>query len=207
MQRRTLAGLVGAGAVGLLAATILIDGGEPDAAPATTHAIAAGETAGRSEAQPGEPARPGEEAPPITRFVDLPSEHRPDSIQSALEGAEGWLAETWPDVPGAWLGTECSVPPCLIGLRFEPMEAGQDGEIATAWREELTRRLGWRPYGVLSVDDGSGVQYAWMFGVPEELQTVEQAERQQALVGSAAERFDSLMGRLGIDPSERNPGE
>lgn len=197
MERRNILLAGGAcGALALVAALIGARGGDLEQLEAAP--VVAGEV--RPTQAPA--ARNGRGVLAAPAFEALPDEHQPDAIDGAMADVEGWFDEAWPEARGAWLGTDCSDPPCLIGVRFEPPEPARYGEIATAWREELERRLGWRPYGVLTAEDGDGVQHVWMFGMPEELLGIEHADRQQALVESAGQRFSRLVERAGIDPAD-----
>ena len=198
MRPKTTASLaLAGGTAGLLLLFASTRGDEPEHTPENAVTSSRHDAPARPPAAPRRGERGGRAS-----FEELTSSHQPDAIRTALGGVDDWLTETWPEANGAWLGTDCSAPPCLIGVRFEPPEPDLHGAIATSWRDELEARLGWRPWGVLTADDGGGVQYAWMFGMPDELLGGDAIDQRLALVASAGERFDRLMEREGIDPAD-----
>jgi hypothetical protein len=203
LSRNATIALLGLAAFAAVAAALLLRS-DDDAGELGRGTDASVEPAGPQN--PPSPAAPRatEGATPsgeAIEFADLPSEHRPDTIRARMEGADAWLDDAFPGVRGAYVGVDCSAPPCLLGLRFEPGDLGEpgaDGKIAISWREELTERLGWQPWGVLTVDD-AGVQHVWMYGLPDSLETPEGAADKALMVSSAAERFETRMARIGVE--------
>jgi hypothetical protein len=133
-------------------------------------------------------------AVPNTRSVT----HQPHATDAELDDFGAWLTSTFPRAEPAFLGVDCTAPPCLIGVQFltKDLSSSEIGVLMRGVRTEVERRLGFAMAVVHSDQDREGRDYLWMYGLPADVSD----EQRHALRSSAEARYSARMAPLRPPP-------
>jgi hypothetical protein len=138
---------------------------------AASDALAA---AGDSSTTPAMGASGPEDEPLVLPDIDwesLPESHRADQFEASLETLSDWIGELGPEYNAQLLGTDCSAPPCLVGMAFDGTSFGDDhtakAQFQTGFSDELQRLRGQRPSMTMVTATPDGTTAVWMYELPQ----------------------------------------
>jgi len=136
----------------------------------------------------------------------LPEAYQPATVKAAVGDFGDWLATRYPGADAKFLGTDCSTPPCMIGLSFSDKGFSGAADLRGFYgdvRSELERRAGWPMAAVHADQDSNGRQYLWMYGIPGE----SGVELAQDLRDNAEQRHAARMDPLRAPTEPAIPGK
>lgn len=141
------------------------------------------------------------------RSAELPPAHRAAAVRSSLAGFGDWLAASFPKAQPAFLGADCSSPPCMIGIRFDGagLSPAEVRALLGGARREIERRAGIAMTVIHSDQDASGRDHLWMYGLPAELASEPREQLRAAAESRHSSRMDPV--RAPIEPHVPGMGE
>lgn len=131
---------------------------------------------------------------PRSTAVTRTTAHQGETVQANLAGLAEWLAATYPAAEPAFLGADCTSPPCLIAVRFtgKRLTHEQVRALLAGVPEEVGRRTGIAMSVIHADEDNAGRDYLWMYGLPAELTNDERETMRQSAEARYALRMDPL---------------
>ena len=107
----------------------------------------------------------------------LPESGRADAFEASLETLSDWAAEIEPEYDAQLLGTDCSAPPCLVGMSFDGTSFEEDHVAKAAFQrefsDELTRLRGTAPAMTIVTSTPNGTTAVWQYELPQGMEDQE----------------------------------